>query len=110
MARDDEKVPYPSEDRTETVHHPSYKKDVNEAVHVTQLLEEARPKLWTKRMFRLYGILLLGYLCIVLQGYDGSLMGAINAMVRLHFISLEPKQPKLTIIIAAIPAILWTVS
>lgn len=54
---------------------------VQEAIVISQLAEDVRPKLWTKRMFRLYGILLLGYLCIVLQGYDGSLMGAINAMV-----------------------------
>ncbi|KAI5457552.1 general substrate transporter [Mariannaea sp. PMI_226] len=41
-------------------------------------------------MFRLYGILLLGYLCIVLQGYDGSLMGAINAMPQYqHFFGLK---------------------
>lgn len=39
------------------------------------------PKVFSTSMFRLYSVLLLGYLCIVLQGYDGSLMGAINAMV-----------------------------
>lgn len=80
--RNDEKLGQPSPNNTENAHNPSYTKDMDDTVHVTQLLEEATPKLWTKRMFRLYGILLLGYLCIVLQGYDGSLMGAINAMVR----------------------------
>lgn len=45
------------------------------------VLEKPNPV--SKRMFRLYGILLLGYLCIILQGYDGSLMPAINAMVRI---------------------------
>jgi hypothetical protein len=46
-------------------------------------VEQAPPALFTRRMFRLYAILSLGYMCIVLQGYDGSLMGAINAMVSL---------------------------
>lgn len=91
MARDDEKVGHLSEDQAETVH----QKGEDDAVIVTQLLEEAKPQLWTKRMFRLYGILLLGYLCIVLQGYDGSLMGAINAMVRpsLPFVRRKNKSP-----------------
>lgn len=61
------------------------------ATHISQLTEEARPQLWTRCMFRLYGVLVLGYLCIVLQGYDGSLMGAINAMVRTRLLfSLSP--------------------
>lgn len=59
----------------------SQPRDVDEAVEIAQLIEHERPNLWTKRMFRLYGILLLGYMCIILQGYDGSLMGAINDMV-----------------------------
>jgi hypothetical protein len=42
--------------------------------------EAAKPQLWTKGMLRLYCVLFIGYLCIVLQGFDGSLMGAINAM------------------------------
>lgn len=40
-----------------------------------------KPNALTRRMFRLYGILVLGYMCIILQGYDGSLMPAINGMV-----------------------------
>ncbi|KAK5995400.1 Lactose permease [Cladobotryum mycophilum] len=63
-------------DRSDSNEQPS----VIEAIQISHLAEEAKPKLWTRRMFRLYSILLLGYLCIVLQGYDGSLMGAINAM------------------------------
>lgn len=59
----------------------SQNRDVDEAAEIAQLIEQERPNLWTKRMFRLYGILLLGYMCIILQGYDGSLMGAINDMV-----------------------------
>lgn len=35
---------------------------------------------WTKAMFKLYGVLAIAYLCGCLNGFDGSLMGAINAM------------------------------
>lgn len=35
---------------------------------------------WTPSMWRLYGVLLVAYLCGCLNGYDGSLMGGINAM------------------------------
>jgi hypothetical protein len=35
---------------------------------------------WTGAMFRLYGVLAIAYLCGCLNGFDGSLMGAINAM------------------------------
>ena len=35
---------------------------------------------WTRSMFRLYGVLAIAYLCGCLNGFDGSLMGAINAM------------------------------
>lgn len=35
---------------------------------------------WSKSMFRLYGVLAVAYLCGCLNGFDGSLMGAINAM------------------------------
>ncbi|KUJ11142.1 putative lactose permease [Mollisia scopiformis] len=35
---------------------------------------------WSRSMFRLYGVLAIAYLCGCLNGFDGSLMGAINAM------------------------------
>ncbi|BFZ65202.1 hypothetical protein YB2330_006365 [Saitoella coloradoensis] len=38
------------------------------------------PKPWSKQMLKLYGILLVLYLCATMQGYDGSLMGSINAL------------------------------
>lgn len=50
-------------------------------LQVVGAAEQAPQSLFTWRMFKLYAILSLGYMCIVLQGYDGSLMGAINAMV-----------------------------
>lgn len=40
----------------------------------------SKPSATTTAMFKLYAILSVGYFCIILQGYDGSLMGAINAM------------------------------
>jgi hypothetical protein len=35
---------------------------------------------WSPAMWRLYGVLFVAYLCGLLNGFDGSLMGAINAM------------------------------
>jgi hypothetical protein len=43
-------------------------------------VQEAQPKAFSFAMFRLLAVLLVGYFCIILQGFDGSLMGAINAM------------------------------
>jgi hypothetical protein len=43
-------------------------------------LENLRPSATTPAMFKLYLILSIGYFCIILQGYDGSLMGGINAL------------------------------
>jgi hypothetical protein len=42
---------------------------------------------WTGAMWRLYGVLFVAYLCGMLNGFDGSLMGAINAMkpYQTHF-------------------------
>jgi hypothetical protein len=59
---------------------------VEKVMQINRDVQEIQPSLWTKHMFHLYGILILGYLCIVLQGYDGSLMGAINAMVNIRFL------------------------
>lgn len=43
-------------------------------------MENLHPSPTTPAMLKLYLILSIGYFCIILQGYDGSLMGAINAM------------------------------
>lgn len=43
-------------------------------------LEQYRPSPWTKKMWKLYAILFVGYLNNCLNGYDGSLMGSINAL------------------------------
>lgn len=52
----------------------------DELVHVAEQAAEIRCSPWTKGMFRLYGCLLISYFCGCLNGYDGSLMGGLNAM------------------------------
>ena len=54
--------------------------DTDELVHVAEQVSEIHCKPWTKSMFRLYGCLLISYFCGCLNGYDGSLMGGLNAM------------------------------
>ena len=41
---------------------------------------DSHPSGTSMYMMRLYAILSVGYFCIILQGYDSSLMGAINAV------------------------------
>ena len=58
-------------------------KGLDREIEVLQLahdVETTRPSATTPAMLKLYLILSVGYFCIILQGYDGSLMGAINAM------------------------------
>jgi hypothetical protein len=43
-------------------------------------VEQSKPSATSKMMLRLYATLSVGYFCIILQGYDSSLMGAINAV------------------------------
>lgn len=50
------------------------------AVDLAERAAEVRCSPWTKSMFKLYGCLLLTYFCGCLNGYDGSLMGGLNAM------------------------------
>jgi hypothetical protein len=54
---------------------------VGEAVQLAHDVEDAKPSPFTSSMVRLYGCLLVAYLCGCLNGYDGSLMGGLNAMV-----------------------------
>lgn len=51
-----------------------------ELLHVAERVAEIRCSPWTKSMFRLYGCLLISYFCGCLNGFDGSLMGGLNAM------------------------------
>jgi hypothetical protein len=50
------------------------------AVQLAHEVDETKYKPFTLSMFRLYGVLLVAYLCGCLNGYDGSLMGGLNAM------------------------------
>lgn len=52
----------------------------DDLVQAAEQVAEARCSPWTKSMFRLYGCLLISYFCGCLNGYDGSLMGGLNAM------------------------------
>lgn len=62
-------------------------------------------------MFQLYAILSLGYLCIVLQGYDGALMTSINAMVRDIKGKIEKTRENFGLrLLASVSAILPSVS
>lgn len=53
---------------------------VDEAVQLAHDVTDVQYKPFTLSMFRLYGCLLIAYLCGCLNGFDGSLMGGINAM------------------------------
>jgi hypothetical protein len=49
-------------------------------LEISRDVEESHPSATSPYMLKLYAILSVGYFCIILQGYDSSLMGAINAM------------------------------
>ncbi|KAL2841742.1 general substrate transporter [Aspergillus pseudoustus] len=66
------------EERVETLAASTEKQE--SVVDLVRELEDARPKAWSYSLFRLIAVLLPGYFAIILQGFDGSLMGAINAM------------------------------
>ncbi|KAH7069450.1 lactose permease [Paraphoma chrysanthemicola] len=56
-------------------------KEANVAsVALAAALEAQKPKLFSRSMIQLYGIMGVGYLVSTLNGFDSSLMGAINAM------------------------------
>lgn len=54
--------------------------DVGTAVQLAHDVGEQKYSPWTKSMGRLYAVLSVAYLCGCLNGFDGSLMGAINAL------------------------------
>lgn len=53
---------------------------LDEVVNLVQDEEQQRYSPWTRSMWRLYGCLWIAYLCGCLNGFDGSLMGGVNAM------------------------------
>jgi hypothetical protein len=54
--------------------------ETSDAIQLAEAVESTNYSPWTPSMFRLYGCLLIAYLCGCLNGYDGSLMGSLNAM------------------------------
>ncbi|KIW33267.1 uncharacterized protein PV07_00134 [Cladophialophora immunda] len=63
--------------------HSEYVEDVQPVSHAIQLAEDmanAEYRPFSRSMLRLYGCLAIAYLCGCLNGYDGSLMGGLNAM------------------------------
>lgn len=60
--------------------HKEVVRDANDALQLAIDVEEVVCKPFTKHMFRLYGCMLVCYFCGCLNGYDGSLMGGLNAM------------------------------
>lgn len=58
-------------------------KDIELTAHafdIADRLENVEYSLFTWPMARLMLVLLVGYLCGIVNGYDGSLMGSINGM------------------------------
>ncbi|EME79582.1 uncharacterized protein MYCFIDRAFT_37642 [Pseudocercospora fijiensis CIRAD86] len=53
---------------------------VDEVVNLVHDESQQRYSPWTWSMWRLYGCLWIAYLCGCLNGFDGSLMGGVNAM------------------------------
>lgn len=51
-----------------------------ENVAFTDAVAKSHVNPWSKRMIQMYGLCLLATLNACINGYDGSLMGSINAM------------------------------
>ncbi|EAT88754.1 hypothetical protein HBI56_040770 [Parastagonospora nodorum] len=63
------------------VHKSAHVVEANVAsVALAAALEAQKPRLFSRSMIQLYGIMGIGYLVSTLNGFDSSLMGAINAM------------------------------
>src|SRR5690606_41253228 len=61
---------------------PQHEQHITTVQHVgfTDALIAQKPSPWTKTMFKLYFFLLVAFVNSCINGYDGSLMGGINAM------------------------------
>jgi hypothetical protein len=68
------------EERVEAVVEDGSVEKQQSVLDLAREVQEAHPKAYSYEMLRLLAVLLVGYFCIILQGFDGSLMGAINAM------------------------------
>lgn len=49
--------------------------NVEAAVEIAEGVDLTKYSPWTWSMFRLYGCLLIGYLCATVNGFDGAVMG-----------------------------------
>lgn len=56
---------------------PDHDVDVAEAAAIADSALHVKPSLWTLSMLRLYGCLLVGYLCATTNGFDGAVMGFV---------------------------------
>lgn len=59
---------------------PAVKEAQVASVALTAAINAQKPKLWSRNMIQLYAIMGVGYLVSTMNGFDSSLMGAINAM------------------------------
>ncbi len=50
------------------------------SVEFNQAILSAKPKPWSKRLLQLYAICSIAFLCSTLNGYDNSLLPAIQVM------------------------------
>lgn len=57
---------------------------VEDAVMIADRAEHTKVSPWTISMLRLYGCLLIGYLCACMNGYDGSVMGYVFRSANEH--------------------------
>lgn len=87
----DEKTAQPSAEQKEAVGEAEEVRVAHDALNA-----KYSPLTWS--MFRLYLCLIIPYLCGTLNGYDGSLMGGLNAMeTYLDFFNMyEPLEDPLT--------------
>jgi hypothetical protein len=58
----------------------SHVDDLDAAFQLSQDAVNVKQSPWKAGMLRLYGCLAIAFFCGCLNGYDGSLMGGLNAM------------------------------
>jgi hypothetical protein len=68
------------EEKSSSLDHTNSTNKISDAVNLANDEAATRYSPWTWPMMRLYGVLCVAYLCGCLNGYDGSLMGGVNAM------------------------------
>jgi hypothetical protein len=79
MATETEKTEIPLQEKTAS-NVDDGNNELGAAVELAHTATETKYSPFTASMWRLYGVLWVGYLCGCLNGYDGSLMGGLNAV------------------------------